>query len=516
MRRVFALVVVVLMLAPLVGVAQEDILIIGTTDRVTELSFANSYDFWTWHVLRNTAEGLVGLEPRTHEIVPAIAESWEISEDGLVYTFYIRPGVTFWDGETCDAHAVKWSLDRTMELDGPTGGVGLIKPIINEIEVIDDLTVQITLNYPDSTFLIRMTNNLAPSLIYSPESTPEDEFARGQFAATGPYKLVEYKADERIVYEAYEGYWGDTPKTERIVEVMYADMSALRAAIESGDIDIAFRTLGPEDILDMEDNPSVEVKIYEPSPGVRYLLFNVTQPPVDNVLVRQAITYAVDREALCSRVFADITTPIYSMVPDALPPANSSVDAFPKRDCDKARELLSLAGYSEDNPLELNLWWTPKHYGTTEADVAAVLKDSIEDCLPARVSLESLEWGAYVERMSEGGFDMFLLGWHPDYLEASNFLAPWTTESPEGMGTYFNHHPNYDAYKHILEVAAATVDEVQRAKLYQAVQMLSAYDVPWIPLWSMTDEMVVVTLPGVEGAFLDLTMDLRLSLLERK
>lgn len=499
----------------IVGLAQTGLIVIGTTDRVTELSFENSYDFWTWHVLRSTTEALLGLEPKTHKLVPAIAESWEISEDGLVYTFHIRPGITFWDGAPCDAHAVKWSLERTIRLNGPEGGVQLIAPIIKEIEVIDDLTVQITLNYPDATFLIRMTNNIPPSCIYSPKSTPENEFTKGRYAGTGPYKLIEYVPDERIVLEAYDGYWGEPPKTKRIVEVMYSDAAALRAAIEAGDIDIAFRTLSPQDIVDLQKNPNLEVGIYAPSPGVRYLLFNVTQPPVDNVFVRQAICYAVDRDAICEQVFSGVTTPIYTMVPAALPPAGSSVDVFPKRDLAKARELLALAGYSESNPLKLNLWWTPSHYGTTEADVAVVLKQSIEETGMVQISLQSLEWAAYTKRMAQGGFDMFLLGWHPDYLEASNFLAPWTTESPESMGTYFNHHPNYAAYKHILEVATTTVDEVKRAKLYQAVQILSAYDVPWIPLWSMADEMVVVTKKGVQGAFLDLTMDLRLHLLSK-
>ena len=512
MRRAIVVVVLLGFLLPVMALADE-VLVIGTTDRVTELSFANAYDFWTWHVFRNTTEALLTIEPKTCKLAPAIAESWEISDDGLVYTFHIRPGITFWDGAPCDAHAVKWALDRTLRLNGPKGGVGLIKPVIKQIDVVDDLTVQITLNYPDATFLYRMTDNIGPACIYSPKSTPENEFARGQYAGTGPYKLVEYIPDERIVYEAYEGYWGEPPKTKRIVEVMYTDAAALRAAIEAGDIDIAFRTLSPQDIIDLQENPNVEVNIYSPSPGIRYLLFNVTLPPVDNVFVRQAIAYAVDRDAICKQVFGGITTPIYTMVPTLMPPAGASIDVFPKRDIEKARELLQLAGYSEDNPLELNLWYSPKHYGTTESDVAAVVKQSIEETGMVKITIQSLEWGAYSERMAQGGLDMWLLGWHPDYLEASNYIAPWIVESPESQGTYFNHHPNYGAYKRILEVAYATVDPEKRAKLYQAAQILSAYDVPWIPLWSMADEMVVATVPGVHGAFLDLTMDLRLKLL---
>ena len=495
------------------GLAASDILILGTTDRVTELSFANSYDHFTWHVLRHTTQGLLRLEPGTTALKPALAESWEISDDGLVYTFHLRPGVVFWDGTPCDANSVKWALERTLRLDGPEGGVGLIKPVIKSIDVIDDLTVQITLNYPDRTFLIRMTDNVIPSLVYT--GAPEDDFAKGNYVGLGPYKIVEYVPDERVVLEAVDTYFGEPPKTKKIVWVMYSDAAALRAAIEAGDIDVAFRTLNPIDITDLMNNPDLQV-IGGPSPGIRYMLFNITQPPVDNVFVRQAIAYAVDRDAICQQVFSGLNTPIYTMVPTGLPPADAAIDVFPKRDLEKARELLQLAGYSEDNPLEVNLWFSPKHYGTTEADVAAVIKQAIEETGMVQITIQSLEWGAYTERMSQGGFDMFLLGWYPDYLEASNFLLPWTVESPEGLGTFFNHHPNYDAYKNIAEVALSTVDDERAAKLYQAIQILSAYDVPWIPLWSNKQQTYIVAKKDVKGIVPDLTMDLHIDLLYKE
>jgi len=350
-------------------------------------------------------------------------------------------------------------------------------------------------------------------LIYT--GAPENDFAKGNYVGLGPYRIVEYVPDERVVLEAVDTYFGEPPKTKKIVWVMYSDAAALRAAIEAGDIDVAFRTLNPIDILDLMNNPNLQV-IGGPSPGIRYLLFNVTQPPVDNVFVRQAIAYAVDRDAICQQVFSGLNTPIYTMVPTGLPPAGASIDVFPKRDLEKARELLRLAGYSEENPLELNLWYTPKHYDTTEADVAAVLKQAIEETGMVKINIQSLEWGAYVERMSQGGFDMFLLGWYPDYLEASNFLLPWTVESPEGLGTFFNHHPNYEAYKNIAEVALSTVDDERAAKLYQAIQILSAYDVPWIPLWSNKQQTYIVAKKDVKGIVPDLTMDLHIDLLYKE
>jgi peptide/nickel transport system substrate-binding protein len=462
----------------LVATAQEP-LIIGTTDRVTQLAFANSYDHYSWHVLRATTDALMRLNEETLALEGAIAESWDASADGMVYTFYIRPGITFWDGEKCDAAAVKWSLDRTLRLDGPEGGVGLIKPYIDTIEVIDALTLVITLTMPDAIFLLRMTDQISPAMIYSPKSTSADEFANGVYAGTGPYKLLEHVPDQWVKYEAYEGYYGAAPKTKLVIEKLYSDAAALRAAIEAGDVDMVFRTLSPQDITDLKGNPNVIVTFYPPSPGVRYLLFNVTQAPVDDPLVRQAISYAVDRGAIIDQVFEGTVDPIYTMVPMVDPPFFGAINVFPERDLAKAVELLAKAGYNAANPLEVNL-------------------------------IKVLEWGAYTERMSSGGFDMFFLGWHPDYLESSNFLAPWTTEAPEGLGTYFNEHPNYEAYKHIMEVATTTVDPVKRSKLYQAIQILSVQDVPWIPLWAMTDEMVIATLPGVHNATLDITMDIHI------
>jgi peptide/nickel transport system substrate-binding protein len=479
----------------LVATAQEP-LIMGTTDRVTQLAFANSYDHYSWHVLRATTDALMKLDPDTLELKGAIAESWDISADGMEYTFHIRPGITFWDGEKCDAHAVKWCLDRNLRLDGPEGGVGLIK-VIDHIVVIDDLTVKIYLTMPDAIFLLRMEESLAPALIYSPKSTPADEFANGVYAGTGPYKLLEHVPDQWVKYEAYDGYYGTAPKSKLVIEKLYSDV---------------FRTLSPQDITDLKDNPDVVLQFFPPSPGVRYLLFNVTQPPVDDPLVRQAISYAVDRAAIIDQVFEGTVDPIYTMVPMVDPPFFGAINVFPERDLAKAVELLAKAGYDAANPLEVNLWYSPKHYGTTEADVATVVAGSLEETGVIKITIQVLEWGAYTERMSAGGFDMFFLGWHPDYLESSNFLAPWTTESPEGLGTFFNNHPNYEAYKHIMEVATTTADTAKRTKLYKAIQMLSVQDVPWIPLWAMTDEMVLAWRTNVHGCSLNITMDVHIDL----
>lgn len=486
--------------------ADKDTIVMGTTDRVTNLSPANSYDHYSWHVLRMCSDALLTIKPKTDELAPAIAKDWEAGPNAQVYTFHLVEDATFTDGEPVNAEAVKWSLERALRLDGPEGGVGLIK-MIDTIEVLDEYTVKITLKFPDATFLKRMTGQIGPSLIWSPKSTPENEFAKGEFAGVGPYTLVKFTPDQSVVYEAYDNYYGKNAKTKNVIELKYTQASQLRSAIESGDIDIAFRSLNPIDVKQLQEDAALETQHPVSCPSVRYLLFNVTHKQFGDERVRKAVKYAVNRGKIANQVFSEVVKPIYTMVPAGW---SGNLPTFPKQNLAKAETLLQSAGYTPDNPLEAVLWFTPKHYGTTEADVAAVLQGSLNSLERMNVEVKSLEWGAYTQRMSEGGFGMFLLGWYPDYLEASNFLAPWTTESPEGLGTFFNHHPNYDAYKKIMETALATPDIDKRAQLYEAIQILSTEDIMWIPLWSNMHQAYVIYKPHLKNVYVDQTMDVHM------
>ncbi len=495
--------------------ASQNAIILGTTNRITELSFANSRDPFTWHILRHTTQALVGLAPGTNELIPAIAEAWDISDDGLTYSFHIRPGITFWDGVVCDANAVKWSLERTIRLNGPNGMVRLIKDLIDNIEVIDDLTLQIMLKKPDATFLVRMTDYTASALIYSPESTPMDNFANGQYAGTGPYKLVEHVPDQYVTLEAYDEYFGSLPATRKIVWKLYSESATVSAALQAGDIDVAFRGLTQNDIGALRENPNLQV-VVGPSTHIRYLLFNVSRPPVDKRLVRQAISYAVDRDAIIA-LSNDLNQPIYSMVPEGCPPIGASINVFPEYDLEQARALLRQAGYSEDNPLEINLWYPScSYYVTSEGDVATVLEHSIEETGMVRITLQALTWEVYQERRAQGALDMFLHGWYPEYLDASEFLAPFTTKWPEPFGTFFNHHPNYERYEKMMQEALSTVDEQKRAGLYQEIQRLSAEDVPWIPLWADLQEAWAAASKYIEGLVFDLSMEPYLGAIEKQ
>lgn len=490
-----------------------DTLVIGTTDRVTQLSPANSYDHYSWHVLRLLSDSLLEIKPKSTEVGPALAKDWEVGPKAKVYTFYLREDATFTNGDPVTAEDVKWSFERVMKLDGPEGGVFLIGDPIDTIEVVDDYTLKITLVEPNATFLKRVTGQVGPALVWNKNGTPADEFAKGELVGVGPYKLNKFQPNQSVIYEAYEDYYGGAPEMKTVIELKYSNSTGLRTALEAGDIDVAFRTMNPVDIEELEESPDFKTQHTPNSPSVRYMLFNVTNEVYKDERVRQAITYAVNRSKIAEQVFSGLADPIYTMVPRGW---NGRKDTFPEQDFERAEELLESAGYTEENPLETTLWFTPKHYGTTEADVAAVLQGSLNELDNLEVESKSLEWGAYTERMSQAGFGMFLLGWYPDYLEASNFLEPWTTGSPEGLGTFFNKHPNFSVYKELMDAAKATPDWDMRAPLYEAVQVLSTKDVPFIPLWANLAQAYVVYQPNVENIFVDATMDIRVSGITKK
>jgi peptide/nickel transport system substrate-binding protein len=470
-------------------------------------------------VFQNTTEALVAFKPGTTQIVPSLATRWTVPPDGKTYTFTLRRGVTFTDGAPFNAQAVKFSFDRALKLKGPEGASGLIENI-TAVSVVDPYTVRFTLKDTDATFLSRISESIGISVIVSPKTTPQNAFAKGfnQYAGTGPYRLAQYTPGQRTVYEAYAGYWGPKPKSRRVITVFYADSAALASAVQSGQVDLGYRSFSPEDIKRLASNSALQVSKSAQFPSVRYIVFNVTAKPFDNVKIRRALSYAVNRDRIVSDVFGGLNQALYSMVP---PGMWSHIDAFPKRDLGKAKSLLGEAGYSESNKLSLTLWYSPTHYGNTEADATAVIKSSIEETGMVAVEVKSSEWGDYTKAMSAGQFGMFLLGWFPDFVDPDNFLAPWLTESPQGLGTYLNKATGsvdkqfYADFQKMLGDAKRTADVNRRTGIYKQAQQKLADSAILVPLWQNLAQSYVISQKNVKGITLDATTIWRTYLLSK-
>ncbi len=515
MLRKYGVLVAVLIAAVLFfGCAQQEVpkeekvITIGVTDKITELDPANAYDFFTWEVMNNIMGGLVRYKPGTTELEPYLAESWEVSDDGLVYTFHLRKDLKFADGTPCTAEDVVRSVKRVMKLGGDPSW--LVTDFVEDVQAVDNYTVKFILNKPASYFLALLATPpyfpVHPN--YKPDEIDPDQTAGG----VGPFKIVKWVRDQEMILETNENFFGEKPKVDRVVIKFYKDATTLRLALERGEIDIAWRTLTPVDIQSLSQNPNF--KVYEaPGAAIRYLVLNGNESygyPTTNKLVRQAIAAAVNRPDIVERVYMGSAEPLYSLIPKGM---WSHEDVFLEKygdgNIEVAKQLLQQAGYSEENRLKLELWWTPTHYGDTEKDLAQVLKEQLEATGMVEVELKSAEWSTYVDYARKGAMMASLFGWYPDYLDPDDYTSPFLKCTANNWLGYPYCDPEMDDLLNKAQIAA-TMEE--REQLYKQIQEKLAEDSPIVPLVQL--KLTLVAKKDVSGIVLDPTMILRYYLIE--
>ncbi|MEO2152693.1 MAG: ABC transporter substrate-binding protein, partial [Thermococcus sp.] len=343
--------------------SEKDTIIIGVTDKVTDLDPANAYDFYTWEVLNNVMEGLVKYKPGTLEIEPALAESWEVNKDSTVWTFHLRKDAKFADGTPLTAKDVVRSINRVMTIKGDPSW--LVTSFVEKVEAKDDYTVVFYLKHPTAYFLALLTT--PPYFPVSPKYDNDKIDSDATYGGVGPYKIVKWVRDQELVLEANPYYYGEKPKTKKIIIKFYNDASTMRLALQNGEIDVAWRTLRPTDIKSLKESGKFNV-IEVPGGFIRYVCLNTKIDPTKEVKVRQALAAAVDRNEISKIVYQGTVEPLYSLIPNGM---WSHLDVFKEKygdgNIELAKKLLSEAGYSEGNPVEIQLWYTPTHYGDTEA-----------------------------------------------------------------------------------------------------------------------------------------------------
>jgi len=486
----------------------EKPLIIGTTDKLSgDVDTAQSYDFHTWEIFQNTSRGLLTYKPGTTELELGLAAEWpKVSNNGLEYTFKLKKGLKFSDGTPFNAQIVKHSIDRVIKLQGDPAW--LVSDFVKEVQVIDDYTVK---------FVLKNAIGYFPSLVatvpyfpVSPKAYPMDKIVSqpDNFPCIGPYIIKKLVRDVEIDLEANPDYYGPQPKEKKVIIKYFSDATNMRLALENKEIDIAWKTLLPSDIEDLKSKPEFNT-IEANGAYIRYLCFVTDTPPVNDPLIRKAISYAIDRKSVAEKVFFNQVDPLYSMVPMGM---WSHIDAFEPYNPQKAKELLAQAGYNENNPLEVPLWWTPTHYGPTEQDVAAVLKSSLEKTGVIKVNLQSAEWASYVHNFDRHNMLLFLLGWYPDYIDPDDYLSPFAHSgaASNGMGIYLNDKKMDD----LLEKAARATTIEERTKYYKEIQQYWTEVCPTVPIFQ--GKLYLITQKNISGVKVAPTMIFNYDSVEKK
>ena len=442
--------------------------------------------------------GLVALNTDL-QLVPDIAERWDISEDGKVYTFYLRDNAKFHDGKSITAGDFKWSIERSANPDtaSPVADtylsdiVGLEavlegeKTDISGIKVIDEQTLQIEIDAPKAYFLAKLTYPTAYVL------DKDNVEAGGRSWAdtpngSGPFKLKEYRIGERIILERNENYYREPPYLES-VSMNLAGGQAM-AMYENDEIDITGVGLFDLDrILDPAEELNKELVVAPPDFSISYVGFNASEPPFDDPKFRQALTHAVNKELIAKEVLSELVEPAYGILPPGFPGYNPGLTGL-EFDAEKARQLLAESKYPDAETRPRIVVTVPGTGGTIGLDLEVVIEMWKQE-LGVEVEIQQVEWATYLQDLNQQKFQAYAgLGWEADYPDPQDFLdILFHTESSLNHGKYSNLELDQ-----ILEEARIEPDVNRRLELYHIAEEVIVQDAPWLPLWYTGERYVLI------------------------
>ncbi|MGB7874345.1 MAG: ABC transporter substrate-binding protein [Anaerolineales bacterium] len=452
--------------------AQPSVLTIANTANITTWDPVASFSTEAAY-MANVYEQLLRINPpeASEKFTPLLAETWESNDDGTVWTFHLRPDVTFHDGEPMNAEAVKASIEAAAD----HAGASFIWWMLDSVEVADDLTVQFNLTAPAPIDLI--ASSLYGAWIVSPkalESAAADEnfWNDGTSYGTGPYMVESYTPDQEIVFTRNESYWGgwEEGQFDKVLVQIVTEATTQQQMLEGGDADLVTR-IPIENYEAFQNNPGYTY--YEEPSFFNYVgFFNTLRPPLDNVMVRQALSYAIPYDDIITIGAKGLGTQSRGPVPEGVWPWSPEVDQY-SYDLEMARTLLADAGY-EGGGFDLRLTYAAEN--DTEAAFAPLIKDSFEQ-IGVNVTLEAIAFNQQWEEAKSdpaNAQDMFLLLYWPTYSDAGSdnlWSMFYYTEAPFFNLSYWN-NPDFNAL--VDEAIGLTVSDpvTSQEKYVEAMNLL--------------------------------------------
>lgn len=438
---------------------------------------------------------LISLKTNEEGIVPSIAKSWHVTRDGKLITFYLRKDVSFHNTDyftptrKLNADDVLFSFNRIIDKNNQfysaSGGKypffqGIkFAELVEQVEKINDYTVRFHLKHTDSSFLSNLATDFAVILSaeYAAQLAKTKAFHEIDIypIGTGPFKLKEYHVSSHIRYYRHEEYWQGKAKIKQLIFDITPSTTGRLTKLLAKECDVVGYPIAHKKIKERPDLILEEITSF----NVGYLGFNTRKAPFDNKLVRQAISYAINKQTLIDTVYhgnADIAKSL-------LPPASWAYDKNSKGqvyDLDKAKALLTEAGYP--NGFTMDIWAMPvqRAYNPNAITMAKIIQSDLKS-IGVKVHIVSYEWSAFLKRLSLGEHQSFLLGWSADHPDPDNFFTPILSCSNALAGTNRTFWCN-EKYNKLIEKALITSNINRRKKLYHQALQLIAEEVPLLPI----------------------------------
>jgi glutathione transport system substrate-binding protein len=461
-------------LAPVTALAAKDVVFaVASTFTTTDPYDAN--DTLSQAMAKSFYQGLFGFD-KNMKLIPVLAEDYDVSKDGLVYTVKLRKGVKFHDGTDFKANAVKANFDRVTNPDNKLKRYSLYNNI-GKTEVVDDYTARITLKTPFSAFINQLAH---PSgVMISPAAL--QKYGNKDIAfnpvGTGPFKFVEWKQTDYLKVAKNENYWKKgLPKVDTITWKPVVDNNSRSAMMQTGEAHFTFPV--PYEVADtLKAKPELEL-VAAPSIVHRYMSMNVTQKPFDNPKVRQAINYAINKEALVKVAFNGYAFPAEGVVPVGVE-YNVKLGPWPN-DVAKAKALLAEAGYP--NGFETELWSAYNH--STGQKVIQFLQQQLGQ-VGIKAKIQALESGQRVEKVESwqdpatAPVRLYYVGWSSSTGEADWALRPLLDSASFPPRLFNTAYYKNDKVDGDIKKAQLVTDKAEKAKLYRDAQEEIWKDAPW-------------------------------------
>lgn len=482
------------------------VLVAAWEEDAATLDPVKTYGGHETRIVYQFAETLWGLSRDNVDPEGLIATDWMSSDDGLIWTVDIRPDMTFHDGTAVDAEAVQWNFDRWLNPENPfyDPPYGLLSYYLGGIEgvnVVDPLQLQISLGAPDSTFAARIMASYAA--VISPTAVQEmGNEAFGQLpVGSGPFKVESWDKGVRIVLERNDDYWGDPAHLDQVIIQPIAESAARLTALQQGEVDFIV-AMAPEFIPVVESDSSLQV-LQSLGSHIWWISLNMHDEHMQDVRVRQALNYAIDKETIVETILYGAATVTPGAMISHSWGNNPDVEPYPY-DPERAIALLAEAGYPDG--LTTRFWVPDSGSGmVAPQEIGQVVQAYLAD-VGVTAEIVTQEWTSYVadwgyEGLDAGDFGMGEMSWNFSAADPAEWLNPnlmTNAIAPEAFnGGYYSNEQVDD----LLSRALASMDLDERTALYQEAQAVIREDCPWIFMFSANN--VAAASAAVKGLVLN-------------
>ena len=464
-----------------------------------DLDPAHSTDTTSSRVVRNVFDGLVKYN-KNLEVTPAIAKSWESSEDGTEWIFHLRKGVKFHNGREVKASDVVYSFSRLLDPETKSERAWLFEDVVGAeefqdgkadsvkgLKAIDEYTVKINLEEPFAPFLSMLCMENAAIVPKEVVKKHGEQFGQHP-VGTGPFEFKSWKQDSKLILEKNEDYYEENrPYLDKVVYRIIVEGTSAFPEYEQGNIyqlDSNIPDGQMETVMDPNGKFANQYRQVDRL-GTYYLAINNQKEPFDNKKVRKAMNYAVNKEIISKVVRNGTVNPAYSILPPGMPGHDSELEGYP-HNIEKAKELLKEAGYPDGLPGEYKVIYnTSKQHQRNLEAVQRNLKQ-----IGINVKLVNMDWGTVLSKADQGDFTLMRMGWIADYPDPDNFLHVLFHSKNAGAGGNYAFYKNKEIDKKL--VKARQMDRGQeRIDLYQEIEAEIMDDAPLLPIYYYSTPVLV-------------------------